>query len=102
MVTLLSCGMPRALLIVAAKPATISKALGIPQLSNVTIPCDHGVADRAVNEGVPFVLWDDGPLGTGMKKLAGLYDPRANAWAAKGKQGNGLLSKLTTQMFRSA
>src|SRR5579859_6283032 len=47
----------------AAKPGTISKALGIPQL-NVTIPCDHSVADRAVNEGVPFVLWDEGPLGT--------------------------------------
>ncbi len=86
----------------APKPGTISKALGIPQLSNVTIPCDHGIADRAVNEGVPFVLWDEGPLGTNMKKLAGLYDPRANAWAAKGKQGVGLLSKVGQQLFRGA
>jgi len=85
----------------APEVGTISDMLGIPRL-NVKIPHDHQVADQSINDCVPFVLWDEGPLGTNMKLLAANYDPRAKELARGGKQSEGMFKKAQSLLFRGA
>jgi Flp pilus assembly CpaE family ATPase len=51
----------------------IIKDVGLPKL--VTIPHDATVASLSINDGVPFVLTDDGPLGDAVRALAACYLP---------------------------
>jgi Flp pilus assembly CpaE family ATPase len=52
----------------------MQRAIGLPLLT--VIPHDALVAHQAVNEGLPFVLSDrEGPLGSAIVELAGIYLP---------------------------
>jgi Flp pilus assembly CpaE family ATPase len=63
----------------------IIKQVGLPKL--ITIPHDAAIASVSINEGVPFVLTDNGPLGESVRELAGIYLP---SMAGRRKGGRGL------------
>jgi Flp pilus assembly CpaE family ATPase len=75
----------------------IIKEIGLPKL--VTVPHDAAVASLSINEGIPFVLTDDGPLGDAMRELAGIYLP-ALATGRKGRRLGGLISGLKNVLVR--
>jgi Flp pilus assembly CpaE family ATPase len=77
----------------------IIKEVGLPKL--ITIPHDAAVSSLSINEGVPFVLTDDGPLGEAMRELAGIYLPDLAA-RRRGKALSSLVGGLKRALVREA
>jgi Flp pilus assembly CpaE family ATPase len=78
----------------------IIKEVGLPKL--ITIPHDAAVASLSINEGVPFVLTDDGPLGESVRELAGIYLPALAARRKGGKGLGSLVSGIKSALVREA
>jgi Flp pilus assembly CpaE family ATPase len=77
----------------------IIKDVGLPKL--VTIPHDATVASLSINDGVPFVLTDDGPLGDSIRDLAAIYLPSLRI-ARTGKGLSGVVNGLRRALVREA
>jgi Flp pilus assembly CpaE family ATPase len=67
-----------------------------------TLPFDHVVAHQAINSHTPYVLTDDGPLGTAMRRLAGMYLPELTAEPKGRRTQRGLRFSLKSLFVRSA
>ncbi len=62
--------------------AQIVELLDLPLAG--TIPFDHVTAHQSINNHTPYVLHDTGPLGTSMRRLAGMYLPELTQAARAG------------------
>ncbi len=80
--------------------STIAKTFQVTKLP-IEIPCDTEVARAAINNCVPFVLTDNGPLGRGMQSLVGIYDPRAIP-ASSGSRMAGFFKRAGQAFVREA
>ncbi|MBN1286809.1 MAG: AAA family ATPase [Anaerolineae bacterium] len=76
----------------------VTDTVKLPRL-DVVIPHDVAVADAAVNSGVPFSLFDGGPLGEAIRDLARNYD--ASVPRIQGAK-KGLLQSLFGFLVREA
>jgi Flp pilus assembly CpaE family ATPase len=74
--------------------------VGLPKLT--TIPHDAEVASVSINEGVPFVLTDNGPLGEAVRGLAGIYLPSMAGRGRTGKGLGGVMDGLKRALVREA
>lgn len=78
----------------------IIREVGLPKL--ITIPHDAAVASNSINDGVPFVLTDDGPLGESVRELAGIYLPSLAASRKGGRGLSGLVGGIKKALVREA
>lgn len=67
-----------------------------------TLPFDHVVAHQAINSHTPYVLTDEGPLGTAMRKLAGMYLPELAATPKNQRAQRGFRLNLKSLFVRNA
>jgi hypothetical protein len=67
-----------------------------------TLPFDHVVAHQAINSHTPYVLTDEGPLGTAMRKLAGMYLPELAAAPKNQRAQRGFRLNLKSLFVRNA
>jgi Flp pilus assembly CpaE family ATPase len=74
----------------------IIREVGLPKLA--TIPHDANVAAMSINSQTPFVLTDDGPLGSSVRGLASVYLPQLESLRGNGSKG---LSQLVAGVKRA-
>ncbi|MCX6019569.1 MAG: AAA family ATPase [Chloroflexi bacterium] len=67
-----------------------------------TLPFDHVVAHQAINSHTPYVLTDGGPLGTAMRKLAGMYLPELSEDPKRQRSQRGFRINLKSLFVRAA
>jgi Flp pilus assembly CpaE family ATPase len=80
--------------------AQIVEMLDLPLAG--TLPFDHVTAHQAINSHTPYVLTDRGPLGTAMRRLAGMYLPELSAAPRGQKASRGFKFNLKNMFVRAA